>query len=278
MRSVAGFIKQLIDEMNEDRATGLAAEQAFFFMLSIFPLLILLLSILPYMDIDPQQAVTFIEAMMPGETADAFEEHIFSVITTPSGGLLTFGIIGTIWTASSGMNAFIGAMNEAFNVRETRSFIKVRLLSILLTFGMIIAIVGSLILLIFGNVIISQISVNLQLPVETERLVNILRWLASLLIMMTILSTLYYVAPDKWFPFKEVIPGAVAATVSWQLISLCFSFYVSNFGNYSATYGSLGGVIVLMFWFFLTGLSLVFGGEINALLRERRDSPKRREE
>ncbi|MDP4550646.1 YihY/virulence factor BrkB family protein [Alkalihalobacillus macyae] len=264
------FTKKLGKEMGEDRVTSLAAELAYYFMLSIFPLLILVLSILPYLSIDKQQAVDFLTNYSPGEIGSILQDNVISIISEPQGGLLTVGILGTLWSASNGMMALMRALNLAYDVEETRSFIKARLLSILLTIGFILVFIVTLVLPVFGDVIINTMTTALNLPESTEILFRVLRWVVAVAIMASILAALYHFAPNKNFPFKEVIVGAIVATIGWQIISLAFSFYVSNFGNYSATYGSLGGVIILMLWFYLTGIILLVGGEVNALLHKMR--------
>ncbi|MCA0172446.1 YihY/virulence factor BrkB family protein [Bacillus sp. RAR_GA_16] len=251
-----------------NRVTSLAAELAYYFMLSIFPLLILILSILPYLSIDKQEAVSFLTKYAPGETGSILQDNVLSIISEPQGGLLTVGILGTIWSASNGMMALMRALNLAYDVDETRSFIKARLLSIVLTIGLVLVFIVTLVLPVFGDVIIDVVTSALNLPSSTEILFRILRWVIAVAIMACILAALYRFAPNKHFPFKEVIIGALIATVGWQVISLAFAFYVSNFGNYSATYGSLGGVIILMLWFYLTGIILLIGGEVNALLHK----------
>ncbi|MEW9109246.1 YihY/virulence factor BrkB family protein [Cytobacillus gottheilii] len=270
MNRAITFGKKLSAELKEDRATGLAAEQAYYYMLAIFPLLILMISILPYLSIDPQTVLTYLSSILPGDTFSLIEENVINIITVPNGGLLTFGIIGTLWSASNGMMAFIRAMNTAFDVEDSRSFIIVRLISIGLTLGLILAIVTAMLLPIFGNVIVDFIGQFIYIPNNMEVLINILRYVIAIVVMATVLACLYKFAPDKHYPFKEVLPGAFAATVIWQIISFGLSIYVNNFANYSATYGSLGGVIVLMLWFYLTGLTFVLGGEINALLHRRK--------
>lgn len=264
------FVKKLGKEISEDRVTSLAAELAYYFMLSIFPLLILVVSILPYLSIQKEEAVTFITKYAPGEIGATLQENVVAIISEPQGGLLTVGILGTLWSASNGIMALIRALNLAYDVEESRSFIKARLLSIFLTIGLIIAFVVTLVLPVFGDVIINAITSSLNLPQSTEILFRVLRWVIAVAVMAVVLATLYRYAPNKHFPFKEVIIGAVIATIGWQVISLAFSFYVSNFGNYSATYGSLGGVIILMLWFYLTGMILLIGGEINAILHKRK--------
>ncbi|WP_077623161.1 YihY/virulence factor BrkB family protein [Sediminibacillus massiliensis] len=270
MSKILTYGKELGKEFKKDDATTLAAAQAYYYLLAIVPMLILLLSILPYLSIDPQRAVNFIGNILPQQVASTFEDTIISVVTTPRGGLLTIGILGTLWSASNAVNAFIDASNHAYNVEETRSFIKVRLLSIALTIGMILALVVALVLPIFGGVIIDFLNSNLNLPSQTAIVFQVLRWAISVVVMIAILAALYHFAPNKQFPFSQVLPGAVAAALLWQVISLGFSFYLSNFANYSATYGSLGGVIILMLWFFLTGLTLVIGAELNAIYHRRK--------
>lgn len=274
MSKAMGFAKELGSEFKKDKATLLAAAQAYYYLLAIVPLLILLLSILPYLQIDPQKAVDFIGTILPGEVASTFQDTIVSVVTTPSGGLLTFGILGTLWSASNALSAFITATNQAYGIEETRSFIKLKGTAIILTLGMLVAVIVALVLPIFGGTIIDIIKSSLNLPQQTEIIFQVLRWVISIAVMSVVLALMYKFAPDKHFPFKEVIVGAVIATVLWQVVSLLFSFYVANFGSYSATYGSLGGLIVLMLWFFLTGLILVVGAEINAILHRRKHAKK----
>lgn len=257
--------RKVLNELKKDRATGLAAQQAYYYMLALFPMMILLVAIVPYLNIQPETAINFVNKVMPPETAQIFKDNVINIISQRNGGLLTFGIIGTIWSASNGMNAFMKAMNDAFDVEETRSFIKSRLISILLTLGLILAFVVALLLPVFGRVILDLVQSIIPVPPKFELIIRVLRWVIAIAVMVGVLSLLYRIAPNKHYPWKHVIPGAIFATIIWQLISLGFSFYVSNFGNYSATYGSLGGVIVLMLWLFLTGLALVIGGEINAV-------------
>ncbi|CAM4002545.1 YihY/virulence factor BrkB family protein [Mesobacillus thioparans] len=252
-------------ELKKDRATGLAAQQAYYYMLALFPMLILLIAIVPYLNIDPQKAINVINQLLPEESAQLLRDNVVKLVSERNGGLLTFGIIGTIWSASNGMNAFMKAMNIAYDVEETRSFIKARLVSILLTIGLILAFIVALLLPVFGNVILDTVQTIIPIPEPYDIIFNVIRWVIGIAVMVAVLTGLYRIAPNKHYPFKHVLPGAIFATIVWQLISLGFSFYVSNFGNYSATYGSLGGVIVLMLWLFLTGLALVLGGEINAI-------------
>lgn len=268
------YLKKLGKELSDDKATTLAAAQAYYYMLAIFPLLILLLTILPYLNINPEQVSMFIQDTLPPELASTFTDNIVNLVTTPRGGLLTLGILGTLWSASNAVNAFIMAVNQAYDVKDDRSFIKKTVLRLLLTLGAIIAIAVALALPIFGGVIIEALVDATGLSASSTTLLHVLRWVISIVVISLVLAAMYHFGPDEQFPFKEVLIGAVIATVLWQVVSLLFSFYVSNFGNYTATYGSLGGVIILLLWFFLTGLILVIGAEINAMNHKRKKAER----
>ncbi|SFE89325.1 YihY/virulence factor BrkB family protein [Alteribacillus iranensis] len=270
MNQIKKYIKDLVAEFQKDNVPLLAAAQAYYYLLSIVPLLIVCFSLIPYLNISSEEAMSFIETMMPGEMATIFEDNIVSLVETPKGGLLTVGIIGTLWSASNGINAFIKASNEAYEVEETRSFIKARLLALGLTLGLIVSVIIAMLLPVFGNVILEFVSSLIGLGGSSVVLFQVLRWAISIIVLTALLLILYRVAPNKKLPFKHVLPGALAGSLLWQLISLGFSFYVSNFGSYSATYGSLGGVIILMIWFFLIGIILMVGAEINVVYHRRK--------
>jgi membrane protein len=276
MMKIISFGKKLSDKIKQDRATGLASEQAYYYMLALFPLLILLLSTLPYLSIEPQKALDIINSFIPSETTSVLEDNIIQIISERNEGLLTFGVLATLWSASSGMDAFIHSMNIAFEVEETRNFIKIKFMSILLTFCLIIAFIVALILPVFGNLVLDAIKERVLIPDQLTILLHILRWFVSVAVIAVVITILYRFAPNRHYMFKQVIPGAVTATVIWLVISLGFSIYVSNFANYSSTYGSLGGVIILMLWLYFTGLALVIGGEVNALFHHGDNISKNR--
>jgi membrane protein len=263
------FTKDLNEEIKKDRGTGLAAEQAYYYLLSLFPLLVFMLSLLPYLNINPQEAIDFLKAFLPSESVSVVEDNITQLLSDQNGGLLTFGIIGTLWSASNGLNAFIRAINTAFDVEETRNFIKVRGISLFLTICLVFALAVILIFPVFGRVILDMITSYVPLPGNIETLILGLRWVAAVAVIIIVMAFMFKMAPNKHYPFKQLLPGAAAATIIWIIASFGFSFYVSNFGNYSSSYGSLGGVIILMLWLYITGLALVIGGEINALLHKR---------
>ncbi|WNF38544.1 YihY/virulence factor BrkB family protein [Bacillaceae bacterium IKA-2] len=265
------FSKEFYEQIKKDPIQDWAATLAFYFMLSIFPFLIFLLSLLPYLPLDVEVIYNFVHDVAPPELAELFTETVLEVIQEPKGGLLSFGILATIWTSSNGINALIHALNRAHNIIETRSFLKIRLLSIFLTFGTVIVFFVTLLLPVFGNLILTSINELFFIPEETFVILNRLRWLIGAVIMTSVLMLVYMIAPNRKLSFRHVLYGALMATISWQIISFSFSLYIANFNNFTATYGSLGGVIVLMLWFYLSGLILIIGGEINATLYNLRE-------
>ncbi|PTL39971.1 YihY/virulence factor BrkB family protein [Alkalicoccus saliphilus] len=270
MKKFLTYVKALGQEFSNDNVPLLAAAQAYYYMLSLVPMLVLAISILPYLNIDPDAAMSTIQGLMPGGVSEVFEDQIADILTEQRGGLLTVGIIGTLWSASNGMNTFIKAQNEAYNVKQERSFIMARLVSIALTLGLILALIVALILPVFGNTIINSIAALGIIPGELEFLFNVLRWVISITVTAVIFAVLYHVAPNIKIPFKNALPGAIFATFAWQLVSFGFSIYINNFNNYAETYGSLGGIFILMLWLFIIGIILVVGAEINAILYRRR--------
>jgi len=260
------FFEKLFHKFSDDGTTDLAASLAYYFLLSLFPLLLFILTLLPYLQLDSYQVIAFVQNYAPGETGTMIADNIQFLLDQPKEGLLIISLLATLWTASGGIGALIRSLNRAYDATETRSFVKVKLLSIGLTVAMVIVIAITLILPVFGGLIVEAIASFIFIPFGYEILLQALRWIIGLSIMVFVLMMLYRLAPNTNFKLKEVFFGSVFATLTWQLISLGFSFYVTNFGNYEATYGAIGGIIILMTWFYITGIILIVGGQINATL------------
>lgn len=255
----------LLKRVWEDDVFGLAAQLAYFFLLSLFPLLIVIVSLIPYLPITQEEMLWVVADFAPGQTMTFIETNLNEIMSHQNGTLLSFGIIATIWSASNGLNAIIRAFNKAYDVKESRSFIVARGMAILFTFAMIFVFIIALLLPVFGKQIGIYLFAKLGLSSQFLAFWNMIRWLMSSLIIYLVFLVLYWIAPNKKFKCIDAVPGAVFATVSWLVVSFGFSYYVSNFGNYSAMYGSIGAVIVMMIWFYLTGITIILGGEINAL-------------
>lgn len=271
MSAFLGFAKEVMGQFKKDNVTLLAASQAYYYMLSIVPLLVVAFAIIPYLNISPQEAMNFIYSALPSEMASLLRENIVSIVEDRKGGLLTIGIIGALWSASNGINAFIKASNEAYEVDETRNFLIVRGIALILTIGMVLSLIVAILLPVMGSAIINFLESFFGINDKLLSYLQFGRWIIAIVVITGILLVLYRFAPNKKLPFKHTLPGAITASTMWLLISLVFSFYISHFGNYSATYGSLGGIIILMIWFFLTGLILMIGAEVNAIYHRRKN-------
>ncbi|GHI00279.1 YihY/virulence factor BrkB family protein [Neobacillus kokaensis] len=265
----SSLIRLLWHRISEDDLPGLSAQLAYYFLLSLFPLLIVLFTLIPYIPIPQQDMLGIIREFAPVDAMQFIEKTINEIMRHRSGGLLSFGIIGTIWSASNGINAIVRAFNKAYNVPESRSFLVARGMAILLTFGMIFIFLLALILPIFGREIGQFIFSQFGYSKLFLKLWNTLSVVVSAIILFVVFTGLYWIAPNVKFRCRSAFPGAAFATFGWIVSSLGFSFYVGNFSNYSVTYGSIGAIIVLMIWLYISAFIIILGGEINAFYSEK---------
>ncbi|GAB3042642.1 YihY/virulence factor BrkB family protein [Virgibacillus ainsalahensis] len=270
MGKAVNFTKQVYGRIMNDDIFGLAAQLAYFFLLSLFPFLLFLLTLIGYLPINDQVVIDLLADYAPAQIVDLINTNISQLVNEQNGGLLSIGIIGTLWAASNAINAMTRSFNKAYEVEENRSFIVARLIAIVLTVAMVLVICIAFLLPVFGRIIGEYIFSFFGLSAGFLSIWETFRYVISSLIFFIVFLALYKLAPNKRIYFKNAVWGALFATVSWQLISLGFSFYVSNMGNYSATYGSLGAVIVLMIWFYISGIIIMTGGVINAVIRKNK--------
>lgn len=267
------FMKELFARFSLHEGQSKSAELAYFFLLSLFPLIIFILTLTAYLPISAEDVLGAVDQYAPDSAMSMVKSITEQTLNKRSGGLLSFGIIAVIWSASNGMNAIVRAFNHAYEVEENRSFIIIRLTSIFLTIAMVVTILIALLLPVFGREIGMLAADFIGASGLFLQVWSVVRWGISPLILLIVFTALYIFAPNKRLSLRFVLPGAVFAAAGWIIVSMLFSFYVGTFANYSATYGSIGGIIVLMIWFYLTGTLLILGGEINALLHKRKKLP-----
>ncbi|MEN0648282.1 YihY/virulence factor BrkB family protein [Caldifermentibacillus hisashii] len=268
MKKSINWVLDLYRRIIRHDSLGYSAQLAYFFLLSLFPLLITMFSLLPYLPLKTEDIMYFISDFAPGETITFIDSTLDTLLEKHNGGILSFGIIATLWAASNGMNAIIRAMNLAYEIDDDRPFFIVRGLSVLLTIVMIAVFIIALLLPVFGKHIGIYISSKFGYTDQFIDTWNTIRFSLSSVILFIVFSAVYFLTPNRKMKCATVIPGAVFSTIGWVLASLGFSFYVNNFGNYTFMYGSLGVIIVLMIWFYITGAVLIIGGEINGLNEE----------
>lgn len=261
----------ILIRMREHDVSGMAAQLAFFFLLSLFPLLIFLIALIPYLPFTAADIMALLATIVP-EDSLAFIEPQLEGIMERNRGLLSVSILGTLWTASNAMNGLLKSFDKAYDVVENRKYIIRRAIALLMTVGLIFLLIIVLMLPVFGK----QIGVFLYnlIGFSEHYLViwNFVRWISSIIGLYLIFTLLYWVLPYIKWKRKSVFWGALFATIGWSVVSYGFSFYVNHFSNYSNTYGSIGGIIVLMLWLYLSAHIIVLGGEINAIITNRRSN------
>ncbi|EHP2602593.1 YihY/virulence factor BrkB family protein [Listeria monocytogenes] len=250
--------------------SGNAAQLAYYMLFSIFPMLLIAATLLAYIHIDKDSVFNMIKEFAPDQIMDFLEENLNNLLTQKNGGLLSIGIIATLWSASNGMNAVMKSLNKAYGVTNKRNYVVQRLLSMFFTLAMLATVGATLLLLVFGQQIGMFLINHLNFSEDFLSFWNNLRWTVTLIVIFVVFTFLYWVAPNRRSTLISVLPGALFSTIGWTVASLGFAYYVNNFGNYSATYGSIGVIIILMLWFYLTGIILMIGGELNATLAIRK--------
>ncbi|MFJ7669335.1 YihY/virulence factor BrkB family protein [Lysinibacillus sp. NPDC097195] len=265
-----GFMQDLILRIQRVEISALGAQLAYFFLLSFFPLLIFLVTLLPYLNLETTQVYSFLVNLMPDEVYRLIESTLNEVLTNRNSSLLSIGVLGTIWSASKGINALIRALNKAYDT-EGRVGLWDRGLSLVFTIALVIVIAVVLLLPVFGQQIGHFLFSIVNIEDEFESLWRNIRWSMPPLLIFLVLMAIYWLVPNTSPRLKimGVWPGALFSTVAWLIVTYGFSFYISNFGNYSATYGSIGGVIILMLWLYFTGMIIIFGGVLNATMQKR---------
>ncbi|GBF73952.1 hypothetical protein PA598K_02278 [Paenibacillus sp. 598K] len=268
---VMDFVKRMIARFQADEVPALGAQLSYYLVLSFFPFLIFTVTLLGFAQMSGEQFIQETVQLLPTETASTVTSILNEVALNRSGAVLSFGILGTIWAASNGVNAMIKGLNKAYDEEESRPFWKVRGISILLTLVLSIVIILAMVLLVFGRGIGAYLFEILEYPAGFESTWNVVKIVVPLLGMIAVFTVLFWIAPNRKIRIKEVVPGAIFTTLGWIVTSLGFSFYVNNFGNYTNTYGSIGGVIVLLIWLYISSIIIITGGEINAALAFKRE-------
>lgn len=252
------------NESNEDNVFGGAAELAYYFLLALFPMFIFLISLVGF--VEGLQAALFesLASVVPGDAMRLVRETLEDVVNNRSGGLLSFGLLGTLWAASSGVAAVIETLNRAYDVTEERSFIKQRITAIGLTIALTLLFIGGTALIMFGDKFAEWLSLTLGLGSAFTVAWHVLDYMLGLAMLFIAIQLVYYFGPNVKQEWKWVTPGAVVAVAIVIIGSLAFSLYLRYAPSYSATYGGLGAVIILMLWLYLLGLAILIGGEINS--------------
>ncbi len=268
-------LRQTIGEFGRDQCTDLAAALTYYSVLSLFPALVVVVSLLGVIG-QGQQTVTtilqLIEDISPGEAAETLRQPIQQLVDAPSAGFaLVIGLVGALWSASGYVGAFGRAMNRIYEVDEGRSTIKLRAQQLLLTFASLIVAAAVVLLLTISGPVATAIGGYVGLGETGLTIWNIARWPVLLALVVVGVALLYHASPNVEQPrLRWISVGAAIAILTWVIASVAFGLYVANFSSYNKTFGALAGVIVFLLWLWITNLALLFGAEVDAELERGR--------
>ena len=261
--------KRVWHEIQEDKVFGRAAELSYYFLLALFPFLIFLTSVIGFVlgsgTGTRHMLFNYLARIMPPSAFQLIDNTMWEVSSASSGGKLSFGILAALWAASSGLSAITDSLNTAYDVTETRPWWKQRLTAIGLTVALSVLIILALVLVVAGGRIAEGLASVYGFGPVFPLTWKIIQWPVVLACMLLAFALIYFFAPDlheqAW---KWLTPGAAIGVVLWLVVSIAFRAYLHFFNSYSATYGSLGAVIILMLWLYFTGAAVLIGGEVNS--------------
>jgi membrane protein len=260
------LLKRTAKETSEDDCLGLAAQLAYYFFLALFPAVLFVLALASFFPLGNfiDEIVRVLRPIAPAEVLSFLEDQLRRVSNADSGGILTIGLLGAVWSSSAAVVAIIGSLNRAYDIEEGRPWWKVRLTAMGLTIALALLILISFSLIVVGPTVADQLATSFGLGSVFTWAWKILQWPLAFLLVSTAVGLVYYFAPDADQDWAWITPGAVVGTALWLVVSLVFKYYVANFADYNATYGTVGGVIVLLLWFYISGLAILVGAEMNA--------------
>ena len=266
-----GLLRLVIKKMGDDELSTRSSSLSYYFLLALFPLFLFLLSLIgaiagPHSQLQ-ENIVSSMSRLAPGSAAELVHSVVLQTFKASSGIKLAAGMLGALWAASGGMSAVVGSLNVIYGLTETRPWWKQKLTVVGLTVALAALIIIALVLALYGGKIGQSLAGHLGLGEVFRVAWKVLQWPVSFAAMFIAFSLVYYFAPNlevrKWY---WITPGSAAGVALWLLASLGFRLYLHFFNSYSATYGSLGAVIILMLWLYITGFAILTGGEINAII------------
>jgi membrane protein len=268
-RGIASVLLRAMREFSEDAMSIYAAALAYRALFALFPFLIFLVALVAFLDVP--QLFTWMQAqaalVVPSESM-AQVNQVIAELRNPRGGLLSVGILLALWSASSGVMSAMEALNVAYDVPERRPIWQRIPLAVLFTIGIAALLLSAAALMVLGPEAAGWVAARLGLEQIFVEVWSWARWPLAALLLMLVVSLAYYAGPNVRARFRFITPGAILAVLIWLAASAGFGYYVQNFAHYDATYGSLGAIVILLFYFYLSAAVLLFGAEVNAVLQE----------
>ena len=262
------FLKKLFARIQANAVTDRAAMLAYYFLFALFPGLLIAVTLAAYLPVRGavDDLLARVDQIMPQQAFAIVKDELTDLTTRPRPRLLTLGLLLAIWSSSRGIDAMRGALNLSYDVRESRAFWKTNGISILMTVATAALVLFSFTAFLLGGKAGLWLSAKVGLDASWAILWGFLRWPFVALLIVFVSALLYYFLPDVEQEWRFITPGSVLGSVLWLLATYGFSFYAEHFGTYDKTYGSIGGVIVLLTWLWISALVFLLGGEVNALL------------
>lgn len=265
------LLRRTWNGINQNDLINRAYELAFNFLFALFPLLIFLTTLLGLFASESTilrgNLLTYFQLVLPPDAAHLIAHTLRETTENATGGKATFGLLFALYSGTAGMTQLTSTLNAAYEVHETRSWIRVHLISLGLTLVMSSLMIGALLLVLFGGEAAHFVRHSLGLGIAAYLLIKTFQWTLALCLVIIAFAAIYYFAPDvddqRWY---WITPGSMVGVILWAAVSAGFRAYLHFFNSYSATYGSLGAVIILMLWFYVAGLALLIGGQINATI------------
>src|SRR5438067_2703348 len=263
-----GLARKLYQHWIDHTVSDKAAQLSYYFLFSLFPFFSFLVSLTAFLPVKgaTDEMVARLSAIMPEAAMAILKDRLDSLVSVQRPKLLSFGLAVALWSASRGIDSLRTALNLGYDVKETRPFWKTQGLAIAVTVLSAILVLAS----VAGFALGTSAGGWLADRLGVERFYAVAwswaRWPITALLIMFVVAVLYYVLPDAKQEWRYITPGSVMATLLWLFATWGFTQYAEHFGNYNAAYGSIGGVVVLLTWLYITGLVFILGGETNAIL------------
>ncbi len=270
-KSFLDIMLYLFVKVKRDDLFALGSQMAYYLILSFFPFLIFLITLIGFIKLNSDQVLLGLQNLVPTAVFELTANTVEEVVNSQNTGILGVSIILTIWSASSAFRAVTKGVNKAYNIQENRSFIKRSIIGMLSVIALALTIICTLLMLVFGDIIGNFLNELLPFEHIINFIWNILRYLIIIIMMIVVFASIYKVTPARKVKFINVLPGAIISTIGWLIVSLGFSFYINNFSHYSRLYGSLWAVFVLMIWLFITSMVFIFGVEVNSVLDDEKE-------
>lgn len=253
-------------KITDDFVPTFSAQAAFFIFISFFPFTMFLLTLIQYLPVTESELLTLIKTVLPSGINTYITSIVHDIYFQPAKTIISITAITTLWSASRGFLAIVKGLNTVYEINETRNYIRLRITSAIYTLAFAVIIVISLGLLVFGNRL--YLLITTQFPLINDLAVAIigLRTIFSLALYTVFFLLLYTVIPNRKTKFLNELPGAIIAASGWMLFSFLYSIYIDNFAKFSAMYGSLTAIVLLMLWLYFCMYILFIGAEINVLL------------